>query len=36
MQCAMQLLRLKRLTDIETGDLSVVPGRELYSSFLLT
>ena len=36
MQCAMQLLRLKRLTDIDTGDLSVVPGRELYSSFLLT
>lgn len=36
MQCAMQVLRLKRLTDIETGDLSVVPGRELYSSFVLT
>lgn len=36
MQCAMQHLRLKRLTDIETGDLSVVPGRELYSSFVLT
>ena len=36
MQCAMHLLRLKRLTDIENGDLSVVPGRELYSSFLLT
>ena len=36
MQCAMQLLRLKRLTYIETVDLSVVPGRERYSSFVLT